>query len=352
MTPEIMNERTWRRSRTHLDRSRYKQQCHLCNRMMTKAKSKYLADVIAENSDNPRRLWNLINNILHRISPPALPEFTSVKSLCDHFSRYFVDKIKTIRSKFPNKVQNILQVQKPEIRSKMNVFERASEDESKKLILNSSSKSCDLDPILTSVLKNCLDIIITPITDIINISMETSTFPQNFKEAHVRPLLKKTSLPKNELKNHRPVSNLSFISKILEKIVANNHLCNPLQSAYRKHHSTESALLKVHNDIISMDKGEVTALTLLDLSAAFDIIDHATLTDRLSDWYGISGQAQIWFSSYLQNRLQSVKIKDTLSDKVTLSYGVTQGSVLEPVLFTLYTTPLSAIISSFDINAR
>ena len=87
MTPEIMKaktlrhnlERTWRRSRTHLYRSRYKQQYHLCNRMMTKAKSKYLADVIAENSDNPRRLWNSINNILHRIPPPALPEFTSVQ---------------------------------------------------------------------------------------------------------------------------------------------------------------------------------------------------------------------------------------------------------------------------------
>ena len=99
-----------------------------------------------------------------------------------------------------------------------------------------------------------------------------------------------------------------------------------------------------------MDKSEVTALTLLDLSAAFDTIDHATLTYRLSDWYGISGQAQIWFSSYLQNRHQSVKIKDTFSDKVTLSYGVPQGSVLGPVIFTLYTTPLSAIISSFDIN--
>ena len=189
--------------------------------------------------------------------------------------------------------------------------------------------------------------------------METSTFLQNLKEAHVRPLLKKTSPPKNELKNYRPVSNLSFIFKILEKIVANslqahiknNHLSNPLQSAYRKHHSTETALLKVHNDIIiSMDKGEVTALTLLDLSVAFDTIDHATLTDRLSDWYEISGQAQIWSSSYLQNRHQSVKIEDTFSDKVTLSYGVPQGSVLGPVLFTLYTTPLSAIISSFDIN--
>ena len=82
----------------------------------------------------------------------------------------------------------------------MNVFERASEDEIEKLILGSSSKSCDLDPISTSMLKNCLDLLITPITDIINISMETSTFPQNDKKAHVRPLLKKTSLPKNELK--------------------------------------------------------------------------------------------------------------------------------------------------------
>ena len=188
MTPEIMKaktlphnlEHTCRRSRTHLDRSRYKHQCHhLCNRMMTKAKSKYLADVIAKNSDNPRRLWNSINNTLHRTPPPALPEFTSVKSLCDHFSRYFVEKIQTNRYKFLDEVQNIPQVQKPEIISKMNIFERASEDEIKKLILSSLSKSCDLDPIPTSVLKNCLDILITPSTDIINISMETSKFQRS-----------------------------------------------------------------------------------------------------------------------------------------------------------------------------
>ena len=98
-----------------------------------------------------------------------------------------------------------------------------------------------------------------------------------------------------------------------------------------------------------MDNGEVTALTLLGLSAAFDTIGHATLTDRLSDWYGISGQEQIWFSFHLQNRHQSVKIKATMSDKATLSYVVPQGSVIGPVLFTLYTTSLSAIIY-VDIN--
>ena len=87
----------------------------------------------------------------------------------------------------------------------MNVFENTSEDEIQKLILSSSSKLCDLDPIPTRVLKNCPDILTNPITDRINISVETSTFPQNFKEAHVRLLLKKSSLPKNELKNYRPV---------------------------------------------------------------------------------------------------------------------------------------------------
>ena len=87
---------------------------------MTKPRSKYLADVISEN---PRRLWNSINNILHGIPSPALPEFTSVKSRCDHFSMYFVDKIETIRSKFPDKVQNIPQVQKKTEISKQKTFE-------------------------------------------------------------------------------------------------------------------------------------------------------------------------------------------------------------------------------------
>ena len=163
-----------------------------------------------------------------------------------------MDKIETIRSKFPDEVQNIPQVQKTEIRSKMNVFE---------LIVK----------IMWSGLHSYkrVEKLFWHINSIITISMETSTFPQNVNESHVKPLLKKTSLPKSELKNYSPVSNLSFISKILEKIVANrlqahiknNHLSNPLQSAYRKDHSTEPAVLKVHNDIIIILHGSVLWLT-------------------------------------------------------------------------------------------
>ena len=134
----------------------------------------------------------------------------------------------------------------------------------------------------------------------VNMSLSQGIFPSYFKTAHVSPLLKRPSLSSEDMKNYRPVSNLSFISKITEKVVANrlhSHLhvsgtSNSFQSAYKKLHSTETALLKIHNDIVgAMDKGRVTALTLLDLSAAFDMIDHKILLHRLQSWFGITGSA-------------------------------------------------------------
>ena len=120
------------------------------------------------------------------------------------------------------------------------------------------------------------------------------------------------------------------------------NISNPFQSAYRKLHSTETALLRIQNDILAaMDKGRVTALTLLDLSAAFDTIDHVILLDRLQNWFGITGMALNWVSSYLSERTQQIKLGDTLSSRVNLPFGVPQGSVLGPLLFTLYTTPLA-----------
>ena len=117
------------------------------------------------------------------------------------------------------------------------------------------------------------------------------------------------------------------------------------QSAFRKHHSTESAPLNIHNDILlNMGKGPVTAL--LDLSTAFDTIDHTILLDRLNGYYEISELALGWFKSYLLGRTHSVKVGSTLSHPVALQYGVPQGSVLGPILFSLYTNPISSIIQS------
>ena len=165
-----------------------------------------------------------------------------------------------------------------------------SEDKVLKVIKCTPNKSCDLDPIPTSLVLDCISVRLTPITNIVNYSLQEDCFPSCFKTAHVTPLLKKPGLDRNTFKNYRPVSNLSYISKLIEKAVArhiNEHIAhegisNENQSAYRVFHSTEIALLKIQNDIAtSMDKGAAVGLVLLDLSAAFDTLDHSVLFNCL-----------------------------------------------------------------------
>ena len=164
--------------------------------------------------------------------------------------------------------------------------------------------------------------------------------------------MKKASLPVEDLKNCCPVSGLSFISKLVECVVAKqlvdhihrHGLDNSYQSAYKPGHSTETALLSIKNDIhLSLYRGGATALVLLDLSAAFDTIDHSTLLGCVLDWFSVGGSALKWFSSYLTERYQSVKI-GSLSNLQKLLFSVPQGSVLGPLLFSLYTSPLSTLI--------
>ena len=153
------------------------------------------------------------------------------------------------------------------------------------------------------------------------------------------------------------MSGLNFVSKVIERIVANqikrhldtNDLNNANQSTYKQGHSTETTLLKIKSDIdLNLAQNKPTALILLDLSAAFDTIDHCQLLNRLKSWFGFSGTVFKWFSSYLNKRFQSVKVNDTVSDPQPLACGVPQGSVLGPLIFILFTYPLSLIISSFS----
>ena len=157
-----------------------------------------------------------------------------------------------------------------QINSILASFTLATIDEVRKIIVSSPNKSCDLDPLSTTLPKACLDTLFYPITNIINASLCSGLFPDDFKQAQVNPLLKKSTLPKENLNSYRPISNQSFISKVLEKQAKeSNCKSNVSQSVYK--HSTETAPLKVHSDVtLNMDKDNVAALTLLDLSAAFD----------------------------------------------------------------------------------
>ena len=234
----------------------------------------------------------------------------------------------------------------------------ATEAEIWNIIKLSPVKSCELDPLPTWLLKECKDELVPLITDIVNMSLRESMISKSLKTAHIRPLLKKTGLDSDILKKYRPVSNLTFISKVIEKVISgrlnehliNNSLFDPLQSAYRDKHSTETALIKVQNDILSaLDAGSSAILLMLDLSAAFDTIDHDILLARLCNDYGITGNALEWFRSYLTGRIQRVVIEDSVSVDQELDFEVPQGSVLGPRIYCMYTKPVSDIIQRHGV---
>ena len=171
-------------------------------------------------------------------------------------------------------------------------------------------------------------------------------------------MLKKASLDPEILINYRPVSNLPYLSKIVERVVAgqirhhmdDNNLNNPVQSAYRQGHSCETAVLKVQNDIFqALDQGQVVIHVMLDLSAAFDTLDHQILLNRLKSLLGVTDVAYRWFESYLSGRSQQVIINGSVSSKCTLNVGVPQGSVLGPILFNIYTLPLYDLARDSDL---
>jgi len=189
--------------------------------------------------------------------------------------------------------------------------------------------------------------------------MQEGIFPDTFKLAHHKPLLKKHGLPFEDMANYRPISNLSNISKLLERVIYNRlsdhiHSFNTysvFQSAYRRFYSTETALLKIQNDLLlAIDGQKVSALVLLDLSAAFDTIDHKILLHRLENWFGVSGLALQLLSSYLSDHSQLVIIDGHCSPAEPLVIGVHQGSVLGPLLFTIYTTPIAHVIQEKSLS--
>ena len=337
-----------------------RQATNFYNKSILAAKRLYHSELIQSVSSQPRELWHAVNSILHRNQPPSLPSSVPSASIAQMFGSFFSDKIIKLQSKFtPSAHSSPHQQDPPAPPPALKSFRPATVSEICRLISHLPNKQCELDPIPVCVLKKCLPVLGPTITTIVNLSMSTGCFPSSLKQCIVTPLLKKPSLDKENPSNYRPISNLSFLSKLVERVVksrldqhlASNSLYNPCQSAYTRYHSTETALLAVHDSLIrAIAHQQVTCLCLLDLSAAFDIIDHNILIRRLSTWFGITENALSWFQSYLSNRHFIVQALGNRSTKFSLSCGVPQGSVLGPLLFILYTTPLSSLLSNTGVS--
>ena len=183
------------------------------------------------------------------------------------------------------------------------------------------------------------------LTCLFNRSLLQRQFPENFRIAEVTPILKKPTLDPSVLSSYKPISNLPFISKVLERAVNERMLLHlhsnglpEYQSAYRRSHSTETALLKVTSDaLIAADMGKLILLGMLDLSAAFDCVDHSILLGRLEVSFGFGGVLLDWMHSYLVGRRQYIRYNGSISSTTVVQFGVPQGSVLGPLFFILYT---------------
>ena len=203
----------------------------------------------------------------------------------------------------------------------------------------------------TSLLKSILDKIAGVITSIINILLEQGVFARSWKSAIVRPLLKKAGLALT-CTNYRPVSNLPFLSKATEKCMLtqftthcdNNDLLPDYQSAYRKNFSCETELVKLNDDILwSMEEQRVTAVVAIDLSAAFDTVDHSILLEVLQKRFGIEDTALQWFDSYLRQLSLWVNVGSNYSLEQQLHFSVPQGSGAGPGVYSSYASTMKSI---------
>jgi hypothetical protein len=220
-------------------------------------------------------------------------------------------------------------------------------------------KCCASNPVPTYLLKAASSCVAAFLTELFNRSLQSGRVATLFKSAYVTPLIKKLDLDASDERSYRPISNLTVVSKLLERLVARqliaylkqHNLLPRLQSAYRSGHSTETAVLRVLSDILlAIDSGDVAVLAMLDLSAAFDTVDHQILLQRLRISFGISDLALSWFQSYLKDRVQHVRLRTHRSSVGRVLSGIPQGSVLGPILFLLYTADFQAVIEHHSLR--
>ena len=450
-------ESVWRRTKLEVHRQIFVAARDECNDLITEAKTTFYRDKL-QYADN-KSIFQIVRSLSGK-PPPSYPDHDSLGECANTFSAYFNDKIVEMRTKLegannqcPAPVRETRRFLTPLV-----TFDATCVSEIE-LIIAKTSKTCHLDPMPSKHIKDNILSLASVVTDISNASLSEGVMPNQLKHALVHPRLKKPSLCRNTLNNYRPVSNLPQLSKIIEKVIAdklNTHLCNEsltdtFQSAYKRNHSTETALLCVVNEIrTALDRRQGTVIAMIDLSAAFDTIDllairkcdkqqrslhsrfnihsshkyiyslrsqqsvsqchntspnsshypwqhanipvsephlsqastyrvshkqlgkfmlsfdllcsqsvykspclpqdHGILLTRLQQRYGIDGVALRWMRSYLSERTQSVVINRVSSNETTLISGVPQGSVLGPILFSLYVQPIGDIIRKHDLK--
>ena len=296
------------------------------------AKKDHVSDLVAGCGNDSGKQYKLVNHLMGCKSECPLPH-KDPESLTEEFANFFLDKITTICHNLAQYTPYTFEIGN---HSSFQQFKSKTEVEVSSIIYNICSKSCELVIIPSTLFKQILPDVIGVITKIVNLSLTISAFSQSWKTAVISPLLKKVGL---ELipRNYRPVSNLCFLSKVVEKCMLKQFIgyCNSqdlipqYQSAYRANHSCETSLLRLLNDALwNRECGKVTILTAMDLSTAFYTVDRDILTNILHDHFGLTGTSLNWFDIYLRPHSCVVTVQKVRSSERDLAFSIPKDPVL------------------------
>ena len=306
-------EKKYKRTKSLIDWNNYRAQSIICRNLVKSQRMQFYDVTFDKIEGDQKALFKFVNEITDsKKTDKKLPTHISDPTvLANQFNNFFIEKINKIRQTFQNS-SHITDISdeaqtSSDARECLSTFSPCTDNELMDIIKASGIKLSPTDILPGPLMNNSIDTLLPYLTRLVNLSLASGSF-DGLKDAVVRPLFKNGSTDYNDFSSYRPVSNLSFLSKLVERVVLSrlqrhmnsiNYNCNT-QFGYKKYHGTETLLLKLVNDLlVGLDSKSGVVLVLIDLSAAFDTVDHNKLLNILAKQLNIQGTALKWFKSFI-----------------------------------------------------